>query len=175
MNKITQYFLMLIMTSCASYMGHNRLDKMNVTFKGGMYENKTWDNPLVFRRTSYFQGSKLVHDVLITRLEKSSNFYRWLGDQTSQFSDCNELYITLLYKDLNAIYGTPLSIVKDQLARSGLIEYVIQDFNYAIRQHYAFEQWVLTDHKVYAYCNRSDSLDKIYLSMPGFRKTNLLQ
>jgi len=167
----------LFLISCSSYKGHNRVDRMNVRFTGGIYKHQKWDDTLTFKRVSFYTGAKLAHDLLITRLDKTSPFYQWMGDQKSTLSDCTEVFVTLMYKDLNNIdKSVPLSYMRDQVEKKGFSEIVIQDFAYQVREHYAFKQWLLNDHKINAYCNRSGIKTKrIHLSMPGFEKVNVLK
>ena len=176
---LNHLILLLLLSSCSfykGYKGHNRTDKMTVRLKGGVYENKQWDDTLSLKRTSFYEGSKLSHDVIITKLDKTSPFYQWMGDQKSILNDCTEVYVALFYKDMNAIRSVPISYMRDQIIKKGFNEIVIQNFSYYMRQHYAFDQWVLTDHKIYGYCNRSGiKTEKIHLVMPGFRRVNILK
>ena len=168
--------LIFILSSCSSYKGHNRIDKMDVNLIGGIYEHKKWYDKLVLKRTSFYDGARLLHDALIVKLDNTSPFYDWLGEQKSIFLDCNEFYIALFYKDLNLFRGVPISYMRDQVIKAGFNEVSIQNFAYYLRQHYAFAQWGLVDHKVFGYCNRSGvKTKKIHLTMPGFERTNLLK
>ena len=178
--KLLTYTLFISIISACSYYkgykGHNRADKMNVRLKGGTYEKKQWSDTLEFKRTSFYAGAKLNHDVIITRLDKTSPFYNWMGEQKSLLTDCTEVFVTLFYKDMNAFRAVPISYMRDQIIKRGYEEIVIQNFAYNLRQHYAFGQWVLNDHKIYGYCNRSGiKTEKIHFSMPGFKEVNLLK
>lgn len=178
--KLTITFsLCLFISSCSfykGYKGHNRADKMNVRLKGGTYDKEQWPDTLEFKRTSFYAGARLNHDVIITKLDKTSPFYKWMGDQKSMLTDCTEVFVALFYKDINAFRAVPISFIRDQIIKTGFQEIVIQNFAYYLRQHYAFEQWVLNDHKIYGYCNRSGvKTEKIHLSMPGFKRVNLLK
>jgi hypothetical protein len=174
--KYIFYLTLIIVWGCSSYKGHNRVDRMDVRLIGGVYGHKKWDDSFVLKRTSFYDGARLLHDVLIAKLEKSSPFYAWLGKQKSIFVDCNEFYIALFYKDMNLFRGVPISYMRDQIIEAGFNEVSVQDFSYYLREHYAFKQWGLVDHKVFAYCNRSGvKTQKIHMTMPGFERVNLLK
>lgn len=170
---------LLSMSGCSyykGYKGHNRADKMNVRIKGGVYKKSQWDDTLEFKRTSFYEGAKLTHDVIITRLDKTSPFYKWMGKDKNMLTDCTEVFVALFYKDMNAFRAVPISYIRNQVVEIGFQELVIQNFAYYLRQHYAFEQWVFNDHKIYGYCNRSGiKTKKIHLVMPGFKQVNLLK
>lgn len=176
MKIITLILTLLTLCACSSYRGHNRTDKMLVRLKGGIYEDQKWDDTLIFKRTSFYEGAKLNHDMIITKLDKTSPFYQWMGDQKSILDNCTEVFVALFYKDMNAIRAVPISYMRDQIIKTGLQEITIQNFAYYLRQHYAFDEWILTDHKVYGYCNRSGvKTRKIHMTMPGYRRVNILK
>lgn len=173
------FILISVLSSCSyykGYKGHNRADKMTVKLKGGTYIKSQWSDTLEFKRTSFYSGAKLNHDVIITKLDKTSPFYDWMGEDKRMLSECSEVFVALFYKDMNAFRAVPISYIRDQIIDIGFQEVVIQNFAYHLRQHYAFEQWVLNDHKIYGYCNRSGiKTKKIHLNMPGFKRVNLLK
>ncbi len=171
-------FLLLIAsalaTSCSHYRGHNRIQKGNVKFPGGVYRDKTWDDTLVFKRTSFFQGAKLYHDVLITELGKDSPFRAWLGSDRSEADKCQKFYVTMVYKSL--VGAVSRQKIFRQIEGLQLRPIFISDFAENIQEHYITDEMRLYGYKLKGFCQlASGDLDSINISLPGFSEVNILK
>lgn len=160
--------------SCSHYRGQNRTLHGEVEFPGGVYHDKEWDDTLVFKRTSFYQGAKLYHDILITELDKDSPFRNWLGSERSEADSCQKFYVTMVYKAL--VDAVSRQKIFRQIEGLQMRPVFINDFADNVKEHYMTDELRLYGYKVKGFCQQaSGEIESLKISLPGFPEVNLLK
>jgi hypothetical protein len=142
-----------------------------IKLNGGVYNDKAWKDKLIFKRTSFFQDSNMVYDILITGLKKDSPFFSWLGSDKPNIQKCSQLKVVLLYADVNTQKNTQYLV--SEIEKSGLREMIILDFSHQFKAHQNAQDWNLTKHRVVGFCARNAKKIDISLNLPGFKTQSL--
>lgn len=174
--------LMAFVGACAS--SSSRATHSKVTMTGGHYQLKSWDDTLIFSRVSWYIGAIMGYDVLMAKLDKTSPFANWLGNDKEKISnECHDFYITLIYTNTNSMMlnlASPADI-KKQIVDLGYEEVSILDFKTNMAAHDIYGQWHLNNHKFSGFCykhksNKNISVipKQIPISLPGFKTQNIV-
>lgn len=159
--------------ACSTYRGQNRIQEDLVRFPGGVYQDKTWSETLVFKRTQFFIGATLYYDILAAKLDERSPFMNWLGETKSDALQCESFYVFMFYR--NPRRAVPQRSILDQLERQGGDIVSVMDFRRNLREHYVSDEMHFLGHKARGVCFKSPRMaEKLEISLPGFNKTNLL-
>ncbi|MBC76387.1 MAG: hypothetical protein CME64_10270 [Halobacteriovoraceae bacterium] len=166
--------LALTVVSCAgTYRGQNRIQESTITIHGGVYKDLEWDEDLELKRTSFFQGANMHYDVMISELNKDSEFKNWLGSDEKLLQSCNQFFVALLYR--NQLRGVGHSTVIEQLRGLGREIVEIPSFKSNFRQHYMAKEMNFIPYRVKGICVESaGSLDKLEIFIPGFKQQDIL-
>ncbi len=175
MQKYLVYFsLMIIFISCASMSDSNKAIQTNISFKSGLSANKTWDDSLTFKRTSWFQRAKMTQDVFWGEVPSSSPFRQWLASSKDLVeSRCAQFYLAISYS--NDLKGNSLGVVKSAIEQQGLTQMSLASFKAALRGHPAFINFNLENHKIMGYClpRGKEAIKSIYVEFPGFTRAKI--
>lgn len=178
MRRFLIYTFLLSLISCA--MGPaNSTKQTHISVTGGNYQQKSWDDSLVFKRTSWFMGATMAYDILITKLDKNSPFSYWLeSDQDKFANECSEVYIALIYSYIGSINLDIQSTARitKQISDIGFEEIAAASFRNNIGAHNVFNMWHLGHHKIAGFCYKklSGAPQEIPVAMPGFKTINIL-
>lgn len=164
--------LVFILLACSTYKTRNKVYEGEISFKGGVYEDKNWTDSLEFKKISWFYDATLDHEILISKLDKSSPFSAWLGADRLALSTCENFYITILYSDINANHGNTL--LTSQLKNAGLEEMSILNFTHQMKAHQNYLDWKLGRHKIVGFCQKNTNKSEIIVTIPGHKSLKLL-
>lgn len=165
--KIILIIILVIIASCSSYRGVNRVGESSLAVHGGIKADKEWTDSLHFERRSFYIEATLMHDVLIAKLESSSPFYDWFS---SLPSGCTPAYVLLTYNKQGTILSP--SVITNQIEQSGYNIIVVPTFANHITSNSSFRKRNLNFYNVRALCPTENKKD-IVLNLPGFKTTIL--
>lgn len=159
--------------SCSTYRGQNRITDGKVKFPGGVYEDKTWNETLTFKRKQFYMGATLYYDILAAKIDKDSPFMNWLGENKASALRCDEFYVLLIYRNIRR--AVPEATVLNQIEKQGGEVTSLPDFKRNIRGHFVSDEMHFLGHKNRGVCFKSEAeVDSIEVSLPGFQQTDLI-
>lgn len=175
--KFAWALMLLFVAACSTYRGQNRVQEDIVKFPGGVYEDKTWDDTLVFERNQFYIGATLYYDLLSTKIEPGSPFANWMGNDKELVSKCEDFYVFMAYRNIRR--AIPQSSVEAQIEAQGGKVSLLPDFRRNVREHFVSDEMHFLGHKVVGVCfseklPASSSKRELFLTLPGFKKTDLL-
>lgn len=165
----TIFITLITLVSCAS--SRKNIAESEIVLKGGVYQNKSWDDKLNFKRISWYNEATMEYDVLIHKMSSDSKFANWLGSDKKQLEKCSEYYIGLLYADINKSQGIPL--LTAQFSNLGFDQQSIMDFSDNLKAHPNYKDWRLFEYKIYGFCKNKDSGKDLVISIPGYHSQEL--
>jgi hypothetical protein len=167
------WILFFLVFSCASHKTYNQTTLGRVIFQGGVYEKETWDQPLVFKRMSWYHGMTLYFDALLWKVDVDSPFAKWFSSSEKEFfTKCESLLVTAGYS------ADPLKIshvsFREQMKLNGYDDVVINNFASYLKSHPSAQDWRLVNYKIMGYCKRSPSKvgtgRKLAINFPSFQQ-----
>lgn len=179
MQKITKIFCiitLLLVTACAVNQTFNQMTKGNIRFPGGVYKDEKWDDPLYFKRASWYHGVTLYYDALLWQADRKSHFSKWFSEDDKTFLDkCSPLIIAINYSaDSRKISHI---MFREEMRLNGYDEVVIDSFGSYIRNHPTYKAWNLQTYQILSYCRRhpaiTGSKNKVYINFPSFNELRL--
>lgn len=163
--------LFFLFLSCSSGATRRPINTTEISIKGGNFKGDSWNDLLTFKRYSWYRDANLTHEVLLTTLSKNSPFYHWTGEEKRSLEECQKLRIAMIYTSEKAVKKKIYLI--SQLEKSIGKQIPIFDFSSYIQAHPQFSDWKLGSHKVLGFCKKSSGVEKISISIPGFREYSL--
>ncbi len=172
MKFIYQILFVFLFVACATNSSRRPVHNTQVKLSGGTYQDKEWEDELIFNRTSWFKDATMTHEILLSKLDSHSPFKSWLGSEEGSLDKCSIFYIALVYSDINAKHNNGFII--NQLESNGLKEISILDFSHHVKAHQNTQDWNLSKHKVVGLCHSKVVEKGIKVEIPGF-KTQVLK
>lgn len=169
-------FTFFALASCSSYRNQNKVLESEMIFKGGVSQNESWDDPLIFKRTSWYRGATLAYDFLISEIESTNKFSRWFASSGKQYLlECHKFYVAMLYT--HNLEAASIARFRAQLEKQGLDERVVNEFAANIKAHFTYDEWNLNTYKIVGYCAQSKDFDpsKVLIKFPGFIQAQVLR
>lgn len=165
----------LLVSSCAAYKSYNQTTTGKVTLRGGTYKETTWDEPLVFKRMSWYHGMTLYYDALVYKAEPDSPFSQWFSPSEKEFfTKCESLIVTVNYS------ASPDRIshvnFREQMKLNGYDDVVVNTFATFVRTHPNAQDWRVFNYKIMGYCKRAPSTfnkDGLTINFPSFKELHL--
>lgn len=175
MKKKLLFGLIITLAGCASYHTQNEISHSDLSFKGGVMGERKWDDALIFKRTSWYQGATLSYDFLIVELEQGSKFSLWLDPSEREYhTKCEKLYIGLVYSNDTS----PVAYAKltSQLEDYGLSRVFLPGFSSQVKSHFAYNEWHFEDHQISGFCQKAGpaKAGPLAIILPGFSKVKVL-
>lgn len=177
MCRFITVFLLLLISSCASGPSA-KIRQKDISFSGGNFEYKSWDDSLKFKRTSWYVGATMAYDLWLARIDKNSPFTYWMENNREQYQKCREFYVALLYTSRGSRLldvESPV-FIKKQIAEVGFETVTLSQFRNHMAVHTVFQQWNLKKYKIAGFCyNKQSPLPKeIPITLPGYNTINAL-
>lgn len=172
MKVFVLFSLCLIVISCASDRGRKNIALGEVVINGGIHEDTEWDDKLVLKRTSWFQESSMEYDIMISKLDKNSNFARWLEGDKIYFDQCHDFYVALIYADPLTTHLS-LAFLVDQMDKIGLDDKSIPSFEANLKAHDNYQDWRLNQYRIVGFCRPEPPTRDLVISVPGFKSTRI--
>lgn len=178
MRRYISLLIMVIVVACASGPT-TQINQTLITFTGGNFHDKSWDDSLKFHRTSWYLGATLVYDLWLAKVDKDSPFTYWMGSNRENNLKCREFYIGLFYAYTYSIQiklESP-TYIKNQIRELGYDDVALTHMSSYLSTHRVFQQWNLKFHKLSGFCyNKLTPPPKeMYINMPGFKSVNVLK
>ncbi|MBD65631.1 MAG: hypothetical protein CME62_10525 [Halobacteriovoraceae bacterium] len=176
MKFFSSLLLVLLVTSCAlNNRSRKNIATSEIVLKGGIYQGKSWDENFRMKRISWYDEASMQYDVLISEIDKDSQFAKWLGRDYYYLDQCAKFYVTALYSDLDL--GEGITYLASKLEKAGLDKRSIQDFSENFKAHQNFADWKLYNYKLYGFCRKpvegESGSEDIVVSIPGFKTKTL--
>jgi hypothetical protein len=166
---------LFLLQSCTTFVGYNQEVTSSVDFKGGVHKDTKWDESMIFQRTSWYKGATMAYDILIHRLDRNSQFAKWLGESEMEYvNKCQSLLIVLLYT--GDMQPTSEAMMKLEIEKNNYKEVNLLKFKQYLLNHQAYVTSQLFAHKFTAYCGQHVIGDSriINMSIPGFKRVEVL-
>ena len=167
MKFIYQALFILLLAACATNSSRRPVYKTQVKLIGGTFQDKQWQDELIFSRTSWFKDATMSHEVLLSKIDMNSPFKSWFGSEQNYLKKSSIFYIALVYSDINAKHNN--AFVINQLESNGLGAVSILDFSHQIKAHQNTQDWNLSKHKVIGLCHKNVVESTIKVDIPGFK------
>jgi hypothetical protein len=173
--KIAVFLLMALLVGCASHDSYNQRTSGKVVFRGGVYKKKGWNDPLEFKRMSWYHGMTLYYDVILWKADPESPFAVWFSPAEKEFfTRCESLIVTAGY----SADPTKISHVnfREQMKLNGYDDVVINSFANYLKAHPSAQDWRLQNYKVMGYCKRSPTrlnTSNLAINFPSFRQLEI--
>lgn len=177
MHRFISIIILLLFSSCASGPV-NKVRQKEIELTGGIFERKSWDDTLSFKRTSWYVGASLSYDIWLARIDKNSPFTYWMENNKEQYGSCREFYVGLIYSNSasNLVDLESPASLKKQFADLGFEVVSLSQFRSHLAAHTVFQQWHLRNHRITGFCfKKPSSIPKeIPIFLPGFKTINIL-
>ena len=163
---------LLALIGCASYKTYNQTTTGIVILRGGIYEKKSWDDSLVFKRMSWYHGMTLYFDALFWKADIDSPFSNWFSSTEKEFfTKCEHFLVTAGYSaDPSKISHVNF---REQMKLNGYDEIVLNTFASSLKSHPSATDWRLQNYKFMGYCKRAPSRVKgkgLAINFPSFEQ-----
>ena len=164
-------FLFLILVSCSN-LSKNTVNDGSLPIRNGVFENKTWNDTLVFERYSWNHELTLNFELMVAKLDPQSGFNFWFSkDELATFNKCKDARIVLAYSlDTKVI---PYSILNEQLEFNEFAKFDLIEFKKNLLAHPDATQNSLKLYHVFGVCRKSNDLAPVKISFPGFSEKTL--
>ena len=154
--------------SCTSSSYRHRTSSSNIVIDGGTYQDKVWDDGLVFKRSTWYNEMAMEYDLLYTVLKANSPFRAWLGEGDKiKVAKCNTLALVLIYTSNNSVEKTPF--ITQAFAKAGYEEMIFLNFYHELKAHDSYRDWRLESYKLFGFCSSLDRAPVISLDFPGYK------
>ncbi len=160
----------LLLCSCSN-LSKNTIYEGTFDVKSGVHQNVSWEDALVFKRTSWFQEATLLFDLMLVSVDSGSPFYHWFSsDEKSLLGQCEKNYVVLAYA-LNSKKLSNREFVA-QAEDSGFEEIKLPSFKSHLSLHPVFTRQSLRLYKVYGLCQKKAAIGqkKLIVRFPGYRE-----
>lgn len=168
MAKSALLVLVFLISSCAN-LSKNLILKEDFSIRGGKFANQTWDETLKFDRTSWYAELTLIYDLLLTRIDEQSPFWRWLSVAEKQsLGACRKQYIAMAYaQDSKKVSHT---MFKNFAKEAGYSSIALPQFSNYMILHPDFNQNSFHLYRVFGLCldDPSPKRENIALQFPNF-------
>lgn len=144
--------ILLPLLSCAN-LSKNTIYQGTFVILNGQFQDKSWDEKWVFKRSSWYFELTMYFEVFVGQLAEQSSFNNWLSDlERALLSQCNEKYVVMSYAlDPDRISERSFMI---QMEKLGMSQIILPDFSKQVRMHPDFERLGLREHNVYFLCRK---------------------
>lgn len=166
------FFSFLVLVGCAVNQTRHKIYGQEISFRSGVFEDKSWDDSLSMNRVSWYQDANVSYEILLGKLDQNSPFANWLGADRLKLATCADFYIGAIYTGINAVYGS--SYLLNELKKSGLEEISILDFSLQLKSHQNFKDWKLGRHHIYGFCAKNKNHPAVIVNIPGFKPHKML-
>lgn len=160
---LTSIFLM----SC-SLTGRNIVQQNDFEIAGGSVGDKSWEDELKLKRTSWYQEMTMVFDVLYGEITPDSAFYKWFStSEKVSLKRCSNSYLTLYYSSASDVISKS-DFVK-QASEQGYDLFTMNDFSKALKLH---PQYISNSFQLYniaILCTKSNLGTNLKVEFPNFR------
>ena len=172
----SMFFTVFMLQGCSSFQNFNETVSGNVSFKGGRFEEFSWEDEMNFHRTSFYKGATMAYDVLLHRLDRNSPFAKWFDSSEKEYlKKCHKLLIGIFYAE--SMQPTSVAYLSKEIEKQNFKEIIVPGFNQHIKNHPSYQQYFLFSHKVIAFCGE-DIIGRekpITMALPGFNKLKVLK
>lgn len=175
MKNILLLILILLQSCSSTFNSLNETIQGQVDFRTGTYKDLTWDDSMIFTRTSWYRGATMAYDVLLYRVDRKSPFANWLGESEKEYlNNCHPLVVGLFYAGNDS--PSTIAKIKKEITDQKYDEVNLLNFKEYIQNHPTHQLYNLWSHKLSAFCGKHiiDGNQKLYISMPNFRKIKVL-
>lgn len=163
---------LLALVGCASYKSYNQTTTGVVILRGGIFEKKSWNDSLVFKRMSWYHGMTLYFDALFWKADINSPFSNWFSASEKEFfTKCEHFLVTAGYSaDPSKISHVSF---REQMKLNGYDEIVLNSFASSLKSHPSATDWRLQNYKFTGYCKRAPSRANgqgLAINFPSFKQ-----
>ncbi len=163
--------LLLVLSGCGN-LSKNITREGTYYIRNGAFADKTWDEDLQFRRTSWYHELTLQFDLMMTPITPQSSFNFWFSKaELEDVQKCGDFRLALVYSlDTKVI---PYSLLNEQLERSGFKKIELLEFKKHLLSHPDSEMNSTRLYQVYGLCRDAKELKPLVLNFPGFNEISL--
>lgn len=174
MTNIFHYSLiltLLTLMSCSN-LTKNVVKEGTYIVKNGSFADKSWNDDLVFTRSSWYHELTLQFDFLMAPITPQSSFNFWFSKtELEDVHKCGDYRVVLAYSlDTKAI---PYSLLNEQLENAGFKKFELNEFKRHLFQHPDSEMNSTRLYQVYGICRESKDLKPLIINFPGFNEKAL--
>tara|TARA_R110002072_G_scaffold1989_2_gene16306 strand:- start:32529 stop:33056 length:528 start_codon:yes stop_codon:yes gene_type:complete len=167
MNKTILILLTFIFAFSCTSLSKNSVKKGALVLRGGVYNDKDWNDHLRFERISWYKELSLEFELLIAQVDESSPFYHWFSERELEFQKkYNKCYVMAAY-NMNDDH-IPQSVLKKQLEDLDFVSFPVVDFARHLKMHPNYESLNLQLYKTYGMCRKPISSKRFVIRLPGF-------
>lgn len=164
-------FLVIFLGGCSTKLtNENYVQEASAEFIGGVFKNEEWNTSLKFKRYTWLRHMNMNFDFLVHRLDRSSKFNLWFGeDEKRDIDRCPQFFIFLTYA--NPSSNLTFHRFETQLKAQNFYQIQINEFAKYLENHPAYYQYNLTKYDILAYCQKDFSQNTKYsINFPGYKE-----
>ncbi len=168
--KYTILIFSFFILSCSN-LSKNTIKRGDFAIKRGVYKSETWSDSLNFERISWFHELSLNFDLLVTKLDEKSPFMKWFSPSERElFNSCRDHYLVMTYHlDSDRISKR---MFYTQMNDQGYKDFLVPNFERAIKLHPDFEFLSLQLYKLTLLCNKIGQ-GELEVTFPSFNTVKL--
>lgn len=169
--KAYSFLFLALALGCSSHKSYNQATTGRVVLPGGTYQKEVWNNPLTFKRMSWYHGMTLYYDTLLYKADMDSPFSKWFSSTEKEyFAKCESLIVSASYSaDPSRISHVSF---REQMKLNGYDDVVVNNFGAYLKTHPTAQDWRLSNYKIMGYCKRSPSrlgTTNLAINFPSFK------
>jgi hypothetical protein len=174
--KIKQSILPLLLgiflISCSN-LTKNNVEEGKLVIKNGTFSDKTWNEDLVFKRSSWYHELTLNFDFLTTQFSPQSSFNFWFSkSELDTIIKCEDARVVLAYSmDTKEI---PYSALYQQLENSGYTRFDVPEFKKQLLAHPDAQLNGLRLYHIFGICKKSKDIKPLIINFPGFLEKTII-
>ena len=88
-----------ILLGCSSVSEKNVLVG-NVKLNNGTYQGEDWSEDFYLKRVTWHRGLTSEFDTYFAKISRSSNFFKWFGEDVQSFNQCDTFIVSLTNNNL---------------------------------------------------------------------------
>ncbi len=163
--------LLLLSVSCSN-LTKNTVQETHLIVKNGTFNDKVWNEDLVFQRVSWYHELTLQFDVMLAGVAPQSAFNFWFSkDELDQMMKCGDARVVLAYsQDTKDI---PYSMLYDQLEKSGFTRFDLIEFKKQLLQHPDSQQNGLRLYHIFGICKKVNDHKPLIINFPGYSEKSI--
>lgn len=166
--------ILLIFSSCSS-LTENIIKKDNFKIKNGRFNNLSWNDSTVFRRSSWYKELTLMFDLYLQKIDSNSPFFNWYSEsEQEKIKSCEESYIGISY----SIDSKKVSqaLFYSEMEKNGFENFPVRGFKDHLKVHPIFDKKNMKLYKINGFClvdKSKYSSQSLIVNFPGFSSTKV--
>jgi hypothetical protein len=153
--------------SCTTNLSKNLVQEGNLILRNGTFNDKIWNEDLVFQRNSWYHELTLQFDLMLAHVSPQSAFNFWFSkDELESMIKCSDSRVVMAYSlDTKDI---PYSSLYEQLEKSGYTRFDLIQFKKHLLQHPDAQLNGFRLYHIFGICKNASDSRPLLMNFPGY-------